>query len=197
MRKFTVVSCMLWTRATRLVVASATTVMTPPECHIINYLFHFFLCLASPFSSQCLVLLLKLSRICALLLLLLPFHVTSFVCPSLASGRRWFLRRICPIQLTFIPRILFKSVSSFLTSFFVNFSGYFIFSTLLQHHIFKLFKYLCANFLQVSEPCITLTKFFLKSMFRLLFKTAIFLQNAALAMKFSSCSPLCNKYLIT
>jgi hypothetical protein len=69
-----------------------------------------------------------------------------------------FLLRIWPIQLTFLLRILFRSVlfspirSS--TCSLVTFSDYFIFSILLQHQISKLSKYFRCNFLstQVSDP---------------------------------------------
>ena len=109
---------------------------------LINYLLHLFQSSASFFSSQYLLLFLKSSRSCVLLL---PTPFTSVICPSAASWIRQFLLRIWPIQLAFLRRILFNSVLfspiSSRTCSFVTFSHHFIFSNLLQHHISKLSKY--------------------------------------------------------
>ena len=76
---------------------------------LINHCFHLFRYLASSFSSQHL-LFLKSSRSCVLLL---PTPFTSIICPSVASWRRQFLFRIWSIQLTFLHRILFRSVCNY------------------------------------------------------------------------------------
>ena len=122
---------------------------------LIKCRFHLFRSSASSFSSQYLLLFPNSSRNWVLLI---PIHFTSVICPSLASWRRQFLLRIWRIQLTFLRSILFKSVpfSSTYSTFcsLVTFSGHFIFSILLQHHISKLSEYFSFNFLsvQVSEP---------------------------------------------
>ena len=74
---------------------------------LINCRLHLFRSSASSFSSQYLLLFLKLSRICVLLLLT-PF--ASVICPSMASWRTQSLIRLWPIQLTFLQRILFRRV---------------------------------------------------------------------------------------
>ena len=52
---------------------------------LINCRLHLFRSSASSFSSQYLLLVLKSSRSCVLLL---PTHFTSVICPSMASSRR-------------------------------------------------------------------------------------------------------------
>ena len=121
---------------------------------LINCRLHIFLSSASSFSSQYLLLFLKSSRSCVLLLLLT--HFTSVIFPSMASWRRQFLLKICQIKLAFLLRILFRSVFSAVCSkisSLITFSGHFIVSILLQHHL-KLSKYFYSNFLSVhvSEP---------------------------------------------
>ena len=64
---------------------------------------HLFRSSASSFSSQYLLLFLKSSRSCVLLL---PTPFTSDICPSMASWRTQFLLRIWRIQLTFLRRML-------------------------------------------------------------------------------------------
>ena len=65
-------------------------------------------------------------------------------------------------QLTFTVIMLFRSVLfspiRSITSSLVTFSNHFIFSILLQNHIWKLSKYLLSNFLSVkiSEPYIAM-----------------------------------------
>ena len=121
-----------------------------------NSSFHFFPSLAFSFSSQYLLLFLKSSRSCVLLI---PTPFTSAICPSTESWILQFLLRIWPTQLTFLRWILFRSdlfspkclrTYSLVTLFF-----YFIFSILIQHNISKLSKYFHSNFLSVqdSEPC--------------------------------------------
>ena len=74
---------------------------------LINCRLHLFRSSASSFSSQYLLLFLKSSRSCVLLL---PTPFTSVIRPSMASWKRQFLRRIWPNQLAFLRRILFRSV---------------------------------------------------------------------------------------
>ena len=104
----------------------------------------------------------------------------------MASWGRQLLLRIWPIQLAFPCRILFRSVllSPMRSSTsLVTFSGHFIFSILLQRHIWMLSEYFRSNVLsaQVSEPYKTIfrirhqTNFFPSSMFSLLVKSDIFL----------------------
>ena len=122
---------------------------------LINCHFYLFWSSAFSFSSQYLLLLFK-SRSCVFLLT--PFN--SVICSSMALWRRQFVLRIWPIQLAFLCRILFRSVLfspvrvHSRTSSLVIFSDHFIFSILFQHHISKLSKYFCSNFVsvQVSEP---------------------------------------------
>ena len=71
-----------------------------------NCLFHFFRSSSSPFSSQCLILFIKSSRSC-ILLLLLPISFCSVICLSMSSWRRRLLLKIWPIKLALVPRILF------------------------------------------------------------------------------------------
>ena len=73
---------------------------------LINYRFNLLRSSVSSFSSQYLLLFLKSLRSCVLL----PTFFTSFICPSIESWSRQFLLRIWPIQLTFLGRILFRSV---------------------------------------------------------------------------------------
>ena len=121
------------------------------------FFFHLFRSSASSFSSQYLLLFLKSSRIC-LLLLLLPTAFNSVICSSMASWKRQFLLRILPTQLAFLHRTFFRSVIySYIhwrTGSLFTFSYHFIFSILIHHHISKFSKYFCSNFLriQVSEP---------------------------------------------
>ena len=78
-----------------------------------------------------------------------------FVIIKLDEYRRQFLLRIWPIQLIFPRRILFRSVlfspiqSGTCSLLVVTFSDNFIFSILLQHHIWKLSKYFRSNFLRL------------------------------------------------
>ena len=119
---------------------------------VINCHFHLFWASAPSFSSQYL-LFHQSSRNCVLLLLVTPFTTTILM----TSWRRQFFLRIWLFQLTFLHRVLFRSVlfpsirtrNSLVTLYF-----HFIFSILLQHHISKFFLYLRSNFLsvQVSEP---------------------------------------------
>ena len=93
----------------------------------------------------------KLSRKCVLIL---PNPFTSVICPSMASWRRQFLLRICPIQLAFLRRILFRSVlfspiRSIISSL-VTFSDHFSFCTLFQNYISKLSMYFHYNFLSIQ-----------------------------------------------
>ena len=81
-----------------------------PYVRLINCRFHLFRFSASSFSSQCLLLFLKSSRSCVLLLL--PTHFTSVICPPMASWRRQFLLRIWAIQLTFFYLGYYLEVSS-------------------------------------------------------------------------------------
>ena len=74
---------------------------------LINCRLHLFRSSAYSFSSQYLLLSLKSSRICVILL---PTPLTSVIRPSMASCRRQFLLRIWPIQLAFLRRIFFRSV---------------------------------------------------------------------------------------
>ena len=122
--------------------------------------------------------------------------VFFFLLLSLSSPVLWRHEEgnfFLPIQLNFRLMILFKSVlSSSICSrtSLVTFSEHFIFSILLQHHISKLSKYFCSNFLdpQVSEPykamlqILCLINFFLNSMFSLFVNSDIFLLNASLIM---------------
>ena len=90
---------------------------------LVNCRLHPFRSSASSFSSQYLLLLLKSSRSCVLLLLPTPF--TCVISPLMALWRRQFLLRIWPTQLAFLRRILFRSVLfspiRFLTSSLVTF----------------------------------------------------------------------------
>ena len=114
--------------------------MVDTYVRLINCRLHLFRSSASSFSSQYLLLFLKSSWSCVLLL---PTPFTSVICPSMASWRKQFLLRIWPIQLTFLRRLLFRSVLSYTVK---NFSDHFIFSILLQNHISKLSKYFRSNF---------------------------------------------------
>ena len=123
-------------------------------CSVDKLSFHLFRSSASSFNFQYLLLFLKSSRGCVLLLVL-PTPFTFVICPS---WRRQFLLRIRPIQLVFLHTILFRSVLfspiRSRTCLLVTFSDHCIFSILLQYHIWKLFKYFRSNFLsvQISEP---------------------------------------------
>ena len=77
---------------------------------LINCRLHIFRSSASSFSSQYLLLFLKSSRSCVLLLFT-PF--TSVICPSMTSWRRQFLLRVWAILLDFLRMILFRSVLFF------------------------------------------------------------------------------------
>ena len=81
----------------------------PSLCSIDKLSFPSFRFSASSFSSQYLLLFLKSSRNCVVVLLL-PTPFTSVVYPSVASWRKQFLLRIWPIQLVFRLRVLFRSV---------------------------------------------------------------------------------------
>ena len=122
---------------------------------LINCRLHLFRSSASSFSSQYLLLFLKSSRSCVLLL---PTPFTFVIYPSMASWRGQFILRIPSIQLTFLRRILFRSVLFCSiwsrTCSLVTFSDHFIFYIILQHHILKLSKYFRSYFhsVQVSEP---------------------------------------------
>ena len=152
---------------------------------------HLFRSSASSFSSQYLLLFLKPSRSCVVLL---PTPFTSVIFPSMPSWRRQFLLRIWAIQFTFLRRILFRSVLfspiRSRTGSLVTFSDHFIFSVFLQNYLSKPSKYFRSNFLsvQISELYKAmlqkqhLTNFFLSSMFSLLDKSDICLLNASLAM---------------
>ena len=91
-----------------------------------------------------LLLFLKSSNSCVLLLLSTPF--TSVIIHSMASWRRQFLLRIWSTQLVFRQGYYLEMSSSLLTSL-VTFSDHFIFSIFLQHHISKFSKYFRSNFL--------------------------------------------------
>ena len=80
--------------------------MEDTNVRLINCRLHLFRSSAYSFSSQNLLLFLKSSRSCVLLL---PTPFISFICPSMASWRRQFLLRIRPIKLSFLRRILFRS----------------------------------------------------------------------------------------
>ena len=77
-----------------------------PYVGSMNCRFHVFRASATSVSSQCLLLFLKSSRSCVLFST--PF--SPVICPSNASWRRQFLLWIRPIQLTFLHRILLRSV---------------------------------------------------------------------------------------
>ena len=97
---------------------------------LINCRLHLFRSSASSFSSQYLLLFLKSSRSCVLLL---PTSFTSAICPS-----------IWPIQLTFLRRILFRSVLFSpirpRTCSVVNFSDPFIFSLFFKNKKIQLLQ---------------------------------------------------------
>ena len=76
---------------------------------LLNCRLHLFRSSASSFSSQYLLLFLKSSKSCVILL---PTPFNSIICPSMASWRRQFLLRIWPIQLAFLRRILLISIKS-------------------------------------------------------------------------------------
>ena len=84
------------------------------------------------------------------------FHFV--ICPSMTSCRRQFLLRIWQFQLTFLRRILFRSVLftsiRWRTYSLVHFTDHFTFSILLQHHFSKLFKRLAMN-IQFSDLGVT------------------------------------------
>jgi hypothetical protein len=117
---------------------------------LINCHFHLLQSSASPFSSQYLLLFLKISRSSVLLLPTTSYyHHLSFnsIMKETISSHNM------PIQLAFLHRILFRSVLFIpvcsTTCSLVTFSGHFIFSNLFQHHISKLSNFLCV---QASEP---------------------------------------------
>ena len=65
------------------------------------------------------------------------------------EGNFFFL--ICPFHLTFLCRILFRSVfSHMLKNFFISYVSDHFISILLQHHILKLSKYFCSIFFSVE-----------------------------------------------
>ena len=119
---------------------------------VTNCQFHLSLSSVSSINSKYLLLFLKSSMSCVLIL---PTPFKSVISPSIASWRRQFLLRICPTQLALLLRILFRSLlnSSAHTrtsSSLVIFSDHFNFSFLLHHHILKLSKYFRSNFLGVQ-----------------------------------------------
>ena len=121
-----------------------------PRVCVIICRFHLLRSSASSFSSQNLLLFLKLLSTCVLFL---PTPFTSNIWPSVASWWRQFILRVWPI--TFLHMILFRSVLSYtLKNFLIS---YFLWPFDLLHslqlHISKLMRYFRSNFLcvQVSE----------------------------------------------
>ena len=106
------------------------------------------------------------------LLLSTPF--TFVICPSITLRRMQFIPVICPIQLTFICKILFRCVifSPILSRIsLVTLYHHFIFYILFQHHISQLSKYFHFNFLsaiQFNAPTKHLNNIFVSSMFSLI-----------------------------
>ena len=74
---------------------------------VINCRFHLFRSSTSSSSSHYLILFLKSSRNC---IVFCPTHFTSIICSSITPWRKQFLIRIRPTKLTFLRRILFRSV---------------------------------------------------------------------------------------
>ena len=104
-------------------------------------------CVVLPFFNfQYPVFSLKSSSSC---LLLLPYLTVTSVLPSNFSSitwiRRQFLRKIWPIQFTFLPfivcRIFMSSLTLCNTYSFLEQSVQTFFSNLLQHHIVNLSRY--------------------------------------------------------
>ena len=81
--------------------------MEDTSVYLLNSRLHLFQYSASSFSSKYLLFFLKSSRRCVILLST-PF--TTVICPSIASWWKQLLLRIRAIQLTFLCRILFRSV---------------------------------------------------------------------------------------
>ena len=108
-----------------------------PYVRLINCHLHLFRSSASSFSSQYLLLFLRSSRSCVLVL---PTPFTSVLCPSMASRRRQFLLTIWPIQLAFLLTILFiiilfspiRSINDSLVTFSDHLSSQFSSSTKFQ-----------------------------------------------------------------
>ena len=101
--------------------------MEGTNAQLINCRLHLFLSSASSFSSQYLLLFLKSSRSCVLLL---PTPFISVICPSMASWRRQFLLRIWPCNwLSYAGYYLEASSSVHSRSCsLVTFSDHFTFS---------------------------------------------------------------------
>ena len=98
-------------------------------CSIEKLSIHLFRSSSSSFSSQDLLLFLKSSESCALLLTT-PF--TSVIWPSIASWRRQFLLGIWTIQLVFLRMVLFISVLfSPILTLFINILMSYIFSCII------------------------------------------------------------------
>ena len=105
-----------------------------------NCLYHINRSPASHYRSPYLLLFLKSWRS---FIRLFHTHFTSVISPSVASGRRQFILRIC-LAKDIVYKRLFSTISSRISSLVV-FSDHFIFSILLQQHILNLPKYLIAT----------------------------------------------------
>jgi hypothetical protein len=150
---------------------------------LMNCRLNLFRSSASSFSSQYLLLFFS-NHLGAVFFFFLLLSLPLFVLQWHYEGGNFFSEYDQSNWLFYIGYYL--EVSSSLlygrTCSLVPFSGHFIFSIFLQHHISKLSKYFRSNFLsvQVSEPykamlqIYHLTNFFLSSMFSLLVKSDIF-----------------------
>ena len=89
---------------------------------------------------------------------LLVTSISPFIFPSITCFRRYFLRKMWPIQLAFrfliSCRIFLCSLTVSNTSSFLTWSVQLIFSILLHHHISKFSRYFwsAAQSVQVSAP---------------------------------------------
>jgi hypothetical protein len=123
--------------------------------------------------------------------LLPPLPVTyifTFIIPSTKCFRRQFLRKMWPIQLSFIPfivcRKLFSSLNHRNTSSFLTWLVQLIVFSLLQHHISNLYRYFRTTFRSVqvtsqSKPILQMQHF---TNFSLKFKS-YFLVNRSCLLK--------------
>ena len=130
-----------------------------PSCNNVYSLLH------SEFSKKCKLLLL-LSNSSILISLrppsnrsrLLPHLLVTSIVTAVTYFRTLYLRKMCPIQLTFLflisCRLFLFSLTLTHASSFLTLSVQLVFSILLQHHISKLSMYLCSVFrgVQVSTP---------------------------------------------